>query len=60
MTYPQPENEKEQGLADRGLCWWMTAYGMPWIEYCEEPTRPNEPYCPEHMTELNAGPASQS
>lgn len=42
---------EEMKIAAAGLCVEQTAYGMPWIRYCEQPAAPGALLCEQHRRE---------
>lgn len=42
---------EEMVMAAAGQCVEQTAYGMPWIRYCERPAAPRALLCERHRTE---------
>lgn len=45
------DEEVGRALRDAGRCQWVTAYGMPWIEWCGARVVSGEPFCEKHLTE---------
>lgn len=50
LTAPARFLPEEVALFEKGRCSWQTAYGMPWTEYCEAPSKPwaDFGYCEYH------------
>ena len=46
--------DTEWELYEAGKCCWQTAYGLPWMEWCGQPSMPDQQfgYCREHDREL--------
>lgn len=53
-TAPNRFTDEEKALFDAGECSWQTACGMPYTEYCGEPSKKGASfgYCAEHEAEL--------
>lgn len=54
-TDPQRFTEEEAALFRKGLCCWLTAYGLPWTEHCKTQSKPGADfgYCAEHDDEFH-------
>jgi len=50
---PERFTEEESAMYYKGECGHQIAYGMPWTEYCHEPSNPAADFgeCTEHATE---------
>lgn len=54
---PDPDRARftdhEWALYQAGKCCYQTAYGLPWMEFCELPSVPDHPlgYCHNHESE---------
>lgn len=42
------DEQVERTLRDSARCKRVTAYGMPWMEWCGARTIAGTPFCPEH------------
>ena len=53
-TDPERWTEEEKAVFDAGQCSWQTAYGLPWMEDCGQPSKSGASfgYCAEHEREL--------
>lgn len=49
-TSPEYFTDEEKAMYDVGQCGYRIAYGLPWDEYCKEPSKPGANYghCGEH------------
>jgi hypothetical protein len=45
--------DTEWAIYCEGQCCYQTAYGLPWSEWCQQPSLPDHPlgYCADHATE---------
>jgi hypothetical protein len=51
---PDRFTEHEAELFRAGKCGWMVTNGMPWMEWCEQPSKPDADFgvCAEHDLEI--------
>lgn len=53
-TDPDRFTEDEAALFRAGKCGWLTAYGLPWMKWCEVASKPGASFgnCDEHDAEM--------